>query len=118
MTSLPTVALLAGLAMGLGFQPAATHAQEKVEGKVTRTNLTLCQPKPTGGGCEGTLTLEARSDGKEQQVVIKVTFDTIIRKGQDYVLLPATRGSSVVVSYVTEKGERVAKTIDVVGATR
>ncbi len=118
MASFPTFALLAGFTASMVLLPAAIHAQEKIEGKVTRTNLTLCQPKPTGGGCEGTLTLETRLDGKAQQIVIKVTFDTIIKKGQDYVLLPSTRGSSVVVSYAIEKGEKVAKTIDVVGATR
>src|SRR6266851_8858676 len=69
---------------------------EKMEGKVVHTNLTLCHPRPTGGGCEGTLTLETKTGGTTQQVAIKVMADTIIKKGQDYLLLPQTQDNSVV----------------------
>lgn len=98
--------------------PTVSVADEKLEGRVVRTNLTMCQPRPTGGGCEGTLTLAPKAGGNEQQVEIKVIADTIIRKGQDYLFLPATQGSSVVVTYAMEKGAKVAKSIDVVGAPR
>jgi hypothetical protein len=107
------VVLLTAFAVMAAAATTVSIADEKIEGKVVLTNLTLCQPKPTGGGCEGTLTLETKADATAQQVAIKVTADTIIRKGQDYL---ATQGSSVVVSYVTEKGQKVAKSIDVVGA--
>jgi len=118
MAYVPRVLLLTTFAIGIATMPTAGHAEEKIEGKVARTNLTLCQPRPTGGGCEGTFVLETRADGRDQQVTIRVTFDTIIRKGQEYLLLPATRGNSVVVGYITEKGQKVAKSIDVIGAAQ
>src|SRR5712692_7650329 len=111
-------ALLTALAVMTAAAPAVSVAEEKVEGKVVHTNLTLCHPRPTGGGCEGTLTLETKAGGTAQQVVIKVIADTIIKKGQDHLLLPQTQDSSVVVIYVTEKGQKVAKSIDVVGTAR
>jgi len=110
--------LLTALVVMTATAPAVSVADEKIEGKVMGTNLTLCHPKPTGGGCEGTLTLETKTGGTTQQVAIKVMADTIIKKGQDYLLLPQTQDNSVVVTYVTEKGQKVAKSIDVVGTAR
>ncbi len=110
--------LLTTLVVVAATAPAVSVADEKLEGNVVGTNLTLCHPRPTGGGCEGTLTLEMKTSGTAQQVAIKVIADTIIKKGQDYLFLPATQGSAVVVSYVTDKGQKVAKSIDVVGPAR
>jgi hypothetical protein len=110
--------LMAAFAVILAGAPAVSLAADKIEGRVVHTNLTLCQPRPNGGGCESTLTLETTAGGTAQQVAIKVIADTIIRKGRDYLFLPATQGSSVAVSYVTDKGQKVATSIDVVGAAR
>jgi hypothetical protein len=118
MVGIKTVSQLIAFAVMAGFAITVAVADEKLEGKVVGTNLTLCQPRPTGGGCAGTLTLEPKASGAAQQVVINVIADTIIRKGKDYLFLPATQGSMVVVSYVTDKGQKVAKSIDVVGATQ
>ena len=99
--------------------PGVGAADEKLEGKVVRTNLTACNPRANGGGCEGTLTLETKTDGRAAQVPIKVVADTIIKKGTAPLFLPATQGSIVVVSYVTEQGgQKVAKSIDIIGAQR
>ena len=62
--------------------------------------------------------LEIKADGKTQQVPIKVVAATLIRKGKDYLLLPATQGNSVAVSYVTEQGQKVATSIDIVETKR
>lgn len=105
--------LLTGLVAITAAMPGVSVAAEKIEGKVIRTNLTLCQPRPTGGGCEGTLTLEITAEGKAQQLPIKVIADTIIKKGQDFQFLPQTQDKSVIVTYVTEKEQKVAKSIDV-----
>ena len=110
--------LLTAFAVIVAVAPTVSLADERVEGKVARAELTMCDPRPTGGGCQGTLTLETKVDGTTQQVEITVIADTIIRRGQDYLLLPATQGSSVVVSYVTDKGQKVARSIDVAGAAR
>ncbi|MBI2753761.1 MAG: hypothetical protein HYX46_09660 [Betaproteobacteria bacterium] len=83
-------------------------AQEKIEGKVISTKLTVCQFKP--GGCEGTMVLET---AKPEQVTIKVPLGTMIQKGTETVFLPALRGRTVSVTHVTEKGERIARAIDV-----
>ena len=109
---------LTALVVMTAAAPAVSVADEKLEGKVVHTNLTLCHPRPTGGGCEGTLTLETKAAGAAQQLTIKVIADTIIKKGQDFLFLPQTQDNSVVVTYVTEKGQKVAKSIDVVGTAR
>ena len=118
MRDVKKAVLMTGFVVMVAVVPTASFADERVEGKVVRAELTLCDPRPTGGGCQGTLTLEMKADGATQQVAITVIADTIIRKGQDYLLLPATQGSSVVVSYVTDKGQKIARSIDVVGAAR
>lgn len=110
--------LRAALAATVAGVPAGTYADEKLEGNVVHTNLTLCHPRPGGGGCEGTLTLETKTGGTAQQMLIKVIADTIIKRDQDALLLPATQGNAVVVSYVTDKGQKVAKSINVIGPAR
>lgn len=119
MRGVGRIVLTTAFAVMVAGAPTASYADDKLEGKVVGTNLTLCHHNtPTGGGCEGTLTLETKAEGKAQRVEINVIADTIIRQGQDYLVLPATEGSSVVVSFVTEKGQKIAKSIDVVGAAR
>lgn len=106
--------IVAVIGTAVGMAPLAGMAQEKIEGKVVRTKLTACQPRPNGGGCAGTLTLETNAGGKAEQMPIKVTMDTIIKKGKDFIFLPATQGSTVAVDYKTEKGEKAATLIEVV----
>lgn len=100
-----TAAILLGAALAASAFTA--HAQERIEGKVTATRLTVCTMKP--GGCEGTLTLQ----GKNEEITIKVPLGTPITKGRDTVYLPALRGKTVAVTHVTEKGERIARAIEV-----
>lgn len=93
------------------LQFTAGWAQERLEGKVTGTNLTVCQFKP--GGCEGTLTLETSAGGKTQEITIKVPLGTMIKRGNEVVYLPALRGKVVAVTHVTERGEKIARSIEV-----
>ena len=106
-----TMSGLVALALTLATLPVLSLAEEKIEGKVVRTTLTACEAKP--GGCEGTLALETTIQGKPSQVIFKVVKGTFIKKGGDYIFLPATQGSTVVITYVTEKGEKVARLIEV-----
>ena len=103
-------ALLASV-LAAAMYPSTGFAQEKSEGTVVRTELTLCDFKP--GGCEGSLVLETKSAGKLEQMTIKVPKGTLIKKSNDFVLLPALRGSVVSVSYVKDKGDNLAKSIEV-----
>lgn len=100
--------LTAALAGVLHALSGAAVAQEKIEGKVLSTKLTACTFKP--GGCEGTMVLET---AKPEQISIKVPLGTMIQKGSETVYLPALRGRVVTVTHVTEKGEKIAKAIDV-----
>lgn len=106
---------LIAFAVAACVAPTIGFADEQLEGKVVRTNLTLCHPRPSGGGCEGTLTLETGKAGTAQEVPIKVIADTIIKNGPNFLVLPQTQDNTVIVTYVTEKGEKVAKSINVVG---
>jgi hypothetical protein len=97
------VAVLAMASPGFG--------QERLEGQVTSTTMTACEFKP--GTCEGSLVLDTKPSGTPGQVTIKVPKGTRIKKGQDDVFLPSVRGATVVITYVVERGEKVAKSIDV-----
>ena len=99
-------AALAGTLFALSW-PAVS--QEKIEGKVLSTKLTACTFKP--GGCEGTMVLE--TGAKPDQVTIKVPLGTMIQKGSETLFLPALRGRVVTVTHVTEKGEKIARAIEV-----
>lgn len=107
--AIPLGVVLAGALLLATATGAA--AEERLEGKVTGTKLTRCDFKP--GGCEGTMVLETSATGKTESVSVKVPLGTPIRKGADTVYLPALRGSRVELGYVTEKGEKVARSIDV-----
>lgn len=87
-------------------------AQEKLEGLVTSTKLTVCKFEP--GGCAGDLKLEVQRDGKVVQVPVKVPLGTPIKKGDEIAYLPALRKNRVAISYVEEKGQKVAKSIAVI----
>lgn len=108
----PTLAIRAIFVLILSAYTLVGWAQEKIEGKVVSSKLTACSFKP--GGCEGSLVLEAQRAGKMEQVTIKVLLGTQIKKGEEYVYLPTLRGNRVSIAHATEKGEKVAKTIDVV----
>lgn len=95
----------------LALAALTAQAQERVEGKVTGTQVTLCQFKP--GGCEGTLTLAGAGGGKGEDIKVKVPLGTMITKGKEVVYLPTLRGKTVAVTYVTEKGERIARAVEV-----
>lgn len=90
----------------------AVLAQQQIEGTVVSTTLTSCDFKP--GTCEGTLVLDTK--GKEGQVTVKVPKGTPIRKGNDHVVLPGLKGSQVAIAYASDKGQRVAKSIEVKSA--
>lgn len=105
------VLVVAGATLGTA---SVAGANEKIEGKVLRTKLTACEPRANGGGCQGTLFLESTVDGKVQSVPIQVSMDTIIKRGKDYIFLPATQGSTVSVAYAMNKDQKAATTIDVI----
>ena len=105
------LSLANALVLAFTLLPSVGFGQEKTEGTVVGTKLTACQFKP--GGCEGFLTLETKGGAKSEQVTIKVALGTPIKKGNEDLYLPALRGKLVAVSYVTDKGEKLAKTIAV-----
>jgi hypothetical protein len=98
------IALLAYASIGFG--------QERVEGVVVSTQLTKCSFKP--GGCEGNLVLEMPRGDTKEQLTIQVPLGTQIKKGNEDIYLPALRGNLVAVTQVSEKGETVAKSIEMI----
>lgn len=110
-SSTPYVLLCLG-ALILSRAPAAI-AQEKIEGKVISTKLTVCDMNVKVGGCAGTLTLERKADGRTEELKVNVPLGTPITRGSETMYLPALRGKTVVVTQVMEKSERVAKAIEV-----
>ncbi len=107
MTTRLTLAVLLASFLIWTIAPPARAADARIEGTVTSTTLTKCEFKP--GTCEGNLVLE--SGGKP--VTIKVPKGTAIKKGNDHLLLPGLKGNTVAVTYTEDKGEKVAKSIEV-----
>ncbi len=108
MKTITFTVALTGLLFALA-SPLVEAAEERIEGTVVTTTLTACDFKP--GTCEGSLVLDTK--GKDGQVTVKVPKGTQIKKGADHLFLPGVRGQPVVISVVTEKGERVARSIEV-----
>lgn len=88
---------------------SALAAESRIEGKVTSTTLTKCEFKP--GTCEGSLVL----DSGGTPVTIKVPQGTAIKKGNDHLFLPGLKGQVVAVGYNEDKGEKIARSIEVKG---
>ena len=98
------IVLLAYASVGFG--------QERVEGVVVSTKLTKCSFKP--GGCEGNLVLETPHGDTKEQLTIQVPLGTQIKKGTEDIFLPALRGNLVAVTHISENGEKVAKSIELI----
>ncbi len=93
------------------FGPLAM-GQERIEGKVIKMNLTACSVVPGKvGTCEGGLVLENMKDGKPSQMTLKVTRDTMLKKGDEKVFLFQLQGVPVTISFATEKGEKIAQSV-------
>lgn len=89
------------------------YAQQHVEGTVVSTKMTACDMKP--GSCEGTMTLDAKG-ATPGQITIKIQKGTVIKQGDGHLFLPGTKGRLVAITYVEDKGEKVAKSVEVKSA--
>jgi len=92
---------------------AGAHAQQQVEGTVVSTKMTACDMKP--GSCEGTMTLDTKG-ATPGQVTITIQKGTVIKHGDGHLFLPGTKGRVVAITYVEDKGEKVAKSVEVKSA--
>jgi len=93
------------------FNPLAL-GQETIEGKVVKTNLTACSVVPGKvGTCEGTLILERMSNGKPSQMTVKITRDTMLKKGDEKVFLFQLQDAPATVTFSQDKGEKVAQSV-------
>ena len=92
---------------------SVVSAQQQIEGTVLSTKLTACDMKP--GTCEGTMVLDTKG-ATPGQVTIKVPKGTQIKQGDGHLFLPGTKGRVVAVTYVEDKGEKVAKSVEVKSA--
>jgi len=110
----PVIAVVSAV-LAVFAAASAVFAQQIVEGRVASAKLTACDPKP--GGCEGSLVLEPKGAGSGP-VTIKVVKGTQITQGGKHLLLPGTNGRQVAITYVEDRGEKVAKSIEVRDATR
>lgn len=106
-----SIAVLA-LATAHAFDAAA---EDRIEGTVVRTKLTQCDMATHR--CEGSFDLQAGKSSKEE-TTIRVVADTTITKGDERLYLPALRKNVVSVTYVTDKGEKVARAIEVLPRTK
>ena len=109
---LKLTACLIGWALALVLFPLHGFGQEKIEGTVVSTNLTSCSVVPGKvGTCEGTLVLQGKENGKPRQITVKITRDTILKKGDEKLFLFQLQGGLVTVNLITEKGEKVAQSV-------
>lgn len=98
------------IALAISLLPGL--AQEKIEGTVVSTNLTACSVVPGKvGTCEGTLVLESKKDAKPHQTTVKVTRDTVLKKGDEKLFLFQLNGASVTVTFFEGKAEKVAESV-------
>ena len=88
----------------------SAYAQQQLEGTVVSTKMTACDMKP--GSCEGTMTLDIKGT-TPGPVTVKVQKGTVIKTSDGHLFLPGTKGRVVAITYVEDKGEKVARTIDV-----
>lgn len=101
---------IASVVIALLGAAAIVHAQQQIEGTVVSTKLTACAMKP--GTCEGSMVLDTKG-ATPDQVAIKVPKGTQIKQGDAHLFLPGTKGRVVAITYVEDKGEKVAKSIEV-----
>ena len=85
-------------------------AQQQIEGTVVSTTMTACDMKP--GTCEGTMVLDTKG-ATPGQVTIKIQKGTVIKHGDGHLFLPGTKGRVVAITYVENKGEKIAKSVEV-----
>lgn len=105
-----TLFLLLALAMPAAHAVPA-NAELKIEGRVGRVTVTLCEFRPRG--CTGYFMLEAVREGRLDRLMIQVRSGVPIRLGESYVLLANLPGTLVSVVYVLEKAAMVARSIEV-----
>ncbi len=99
-------------ALALMVFPLPSFGQEKMEGTVVKTNLTSCSVVPGKvGTCEGTLVLESKKEGKSHQTTLKVTRDTVLKKGDEKLFLFQLQGAPVTITFSEDKGEKVAQSV-------
>lgn len=58
--------------------------------------------------------LETPRGDKKEEITIKVPLGTQIKKDHEDIFLPALRGNLVAVTHVSDNGEKVAKSIEVI----
>src|SRR5574341_2364153 len=94
------------------LQPLALLADEKIEGVVRSVAVTHCDATRRGG-CAGTLTLERRTGGMAEMLTIRVPLGTPISRGAERALLHTLEGQKGIVTQTTERGELIARAIQV-----
>lgn len=91
----------------------AVGNEQTVRGTVVNTELTACgrvEGKP--GTCEGTMVVQPAGSSEADRVVLQVTRDVTLKKGDEAVLLPSLQGSVVDARYVaTKEGSRLATSV-------
>lgn len=87
----------------------AGFAGERIAGMVTKTHLTACAVVPDKvGTCEGTLELEPQVG---ERVILQVTRDTVLKRGEEKAFLFQLQGSRATVAYVTEGDQKLATSV-------
>ena len=104
---------VASAALAVFAATSVALAQQHIEGTVVSTKLTACDMKP--GSCEGTMVLDTKG-ATTGQVTINIQKGTVIKHGDGYLFLPGTKGRLVAITYVEDKGEKVAKSVEVKAA--
>ena len=106
----PPLITVASAVLAVFAASSVALAQQQIEGTVVSTKLTACDMKP--GSCEGTMVLDTKG-ATPGQVTIKIQKGTVIKHGDGHLFLPGTKGRLVAITYVEDKGEKVAKSVEV-----
>jgi hypothetical protein len=103
--------LLAVSLFALVSHASSALADERVEGVVHATWVTHCDATKRGG-CAGTLSLRP-THGVGPALTIQVPLGTPISRGGEHVLMHSLNGRTVIVTLAAERGDPVARAIQV-----
>jgi hypothetical protein len=113
VAALLAMLLLTGCSQGGDKAFTFVGDEQRVSGRVVKTELTLCGPAPDQPGtCAGTLILVPDGGSEAESITLEVTRAVALKQGGQTVFLTQLEGSQVNATYLaTQEGPKVATSV-------